>query len=257
MSFFKRGSHQQKPETLSGNPTRILYVQSHIGMSGKALSAFDISPHLSTEFGSDRFKDEAKNIAKRKGIEPSFVMYAPNWISTFTYPLKASRDIISQGGGRVGWRHRHGGLTEVCDCTMPLLSGGSTKYAFTPGTSRCSGKMKSKPSGSKENDEAFSFGGINYRWIVDHGVGSKDSSHKLVKELPDRYITVAQWWTTKDWKRNGVLVVDENAVDLVLVTATCFASIIKRSQCSGGVGSEVVGNAVESAVSSAIGSAAG
>ena len=53
------------------------------------------------------------------------------------------------------------------------------------------------------------------------------------------------------------LVVDENAVDMVLVTATCFASIIKRSQWGGGIGSEVVGNVVENAVSSAIGGATG
>ena len=81
MDLFRRSRVSAKPEVASGVPTRTIYIKAHM-KPVKTLSAFDLTPYLTTQFGSDAFKTQARDLANSGNVPACLKMYLRNMFTS-------------------------------------------------------------------------------------------------------------------------------------------------------------------------------
>jgi hypothetical protein len=231
---------QTKAEVLSVQPTRTIFLKQHIGLA-KTITAYDITSVVKSEFASDEFKKEARELANSGSVPPCLKMYLSN-IFTKKYSIKMPLELISQpvpaepqADADVApvqpapFSTSKADLVEVSELTLALFANGAKKLTFDPEHTNKTPNLKLKPCGESSEEEAFTLNGITYKWQLETKALTV-TKFNLVKQLPDRSLVIGRLWAPAKWMRSSAITFDEGELDWIVVMSTCCALIAKLVQ---------------------------
>jgi hypothetical protein len=119
---------------------------------------------------------------------------------------------------------------ELCTITGMLFTRNIRKVTFPPESAHSSHYLEMQPVGIARRTEYFIRDNIIYFWDNDRQSAKKIILYKVVG---DKKVKAAEYGANHSFSTEGVLMIDEEKVDVVVAFVTCFNMLTRSDSFSG------------------------
>jgi len=200
------------------HPTNCFVISKHGGFT-QNIPIYDVT-------SSSDVKSYPENAAEKDDFE--------KW---FTATRKASEDISSLDPiltiHRNKW-YKHNFTGQVGDTTVATWHGGTfsgsqNKIQFPAGSEHCEHDITMKVDSVIKFRDEFTINSVLYKWECLKGSGYRQ--FQLYKILGSEKKAIARYWQPKmQFSQGGLVVVDENEVDVMVALMTAMVMVRKQRQ---------------------------